>query len=71
VTVAAGNAPPVIEALAVTPAPALPAPAALPLVSRIHERRATLRGAAHLGDVVSTELSRALRDLRLYEKALA
>ena len=53
VTVAAGTAPPVIEAIAVTPAPALPAPAAFPLVSRIHERRATLRESAELGDVVA------------------
>ena len=70
VTVAAGTAPPVIEAIAVTPAPALPAVAALPLVAQVHERRAAER-QARLGDVVAdpaysanpADWQLALRDL--------
>jgi len=50
-TVSTANAAPVIEAISVTPAPALPATAALPLLSLVHIARSDHRQP--LGDVVA------------------
>ena len=53
VTVSASNTAPVIEAIAVTPAPALPAPAAMSLLRSLARRRSDEHQGTDLGDVVA------------------
>ncbi len=53
VTVTTPSAAPVIEAIAVTPAPGLPSVAALPLLEQIHAAREVQGCARALGDVVA------------------
>ncbi|MHB1988276.1 MAG: hypothetical protein ACYCSF_09860 [Acidimicrobiales bacterium] len=53
VTLSAANSPPVIEAVTVTPAPALPAPAVIPLLEMLHDKRKDAPGGRPIGDVVA------------------
>ena len=56
VTLSNAQFPPVIEAVTVTPAPALPAPAVTPLLELLHAERRYAPGGQPIGDVVADPL---------------
>jgi hypothetical protein len=53
VTLAEPTSPPVIEAITVAPAPALPAPVVMPLLELLYEKRKGAPGGRPIGDVVA------------------
>lgn len=56
VTLSDPESPPVIEAVTVTPAPALPAPAVTPLLELLHAERRAAPGGRAIGEVVADPL---------------